>query len=116
MKWKLDEEQQIWDLDNLNYEKRQTDLFQEVMSKDKFKSLLNELLPLRQGIADKCKNVDDTKQPEVELKLTSIIGRKAYNRRNNLFYDFDERLVYVAGCNLVITTLEDDEPEDNIFT
>jgi hypothetical protein len=53
--------------------------------------------------------VDDTKSPEVELKLQAIIGRKAYNRRNNLFYDFDERLVYIAGCNLIIATLEDEE-------
>jgi len=43
------------------------------------------------------------------LKLSRIIGRKAFNRRNNLFYDFDERLLYIAGSNLIITTLEDDE-------
>jgi hypothetical protein len=61
MKWKLDEEQQYWDLDNLNYEKKQPDLFTELISKDKFKNLYNELLPLRQGIADKVKNVDDTR-------------------------------------------------------
>jgi len=79
------------------------------MGKDKFKTALNELLPLRQGIADKVKNVDDTKNPEVELKLQSIIGRKAFDRRNNLFYDYDERLIYIAGCNLVITTLEDED-------
>ena len=112
MKWKLCEEQQFWDLDNLGYQKRQSDLFAELISKDKFKNLQDELLPLRSGIADKSKNVDDTKSPEVELRLQSIIGRKAYNRRNNLFYDYDERLIYIAGCNLIITTLEDEE--DNI--
>lgn len=53
--------------------------------------------------------MDDTKNPEVELKLQSIIGRKAFDRRNNLFYDYDERLIYIAGCNLVITTLEDED-------
>lgn len=113
MKWKLNEEQQFWDLDNLNYEKRQIDLFGELISKDKFKNLYNELLPLRAGISDKTKNVDDTKIPDVELKLQSIIGRKGFNRRNNLFYDSDERLIYIAGCNLIITTLE--EEEDNVY-
>lgn len=81
------------------------------MSKEKFKNLQNEQLPLRAGIADKVKNVDDTKIPEVELRLKSIIGRKAFNRRNNLFYDFDERLIYIAGCNLIITTLDDDDDQ-----
>ena len=66
-------------------------------------------MPLRSGISDKVKNVDDTKVPEVELKLKSIIGRKAFNRRNNLFYDYDERLIYIAGCNLILTTLDDDD-------
>ena len=53
----------MWDLDNLNYDKKQVDADQEVVSKDQFKSHLNELLPLRQGISDKVKNVDDTKIP-----------------------------------------------------
>jgi hypothetical protein len=105
MKWKLVEEQQFWDLDNLNYEKSQTDLFSELISKVKFKNLYNELLPLRASTGEKLRNVDDTRPPEVELRLQSIIGRKSYNRRNNLFYDFDERLLYIAGCNLIITTL-----------
>ena len=35
--------------------------------------------------------------------LENIIGRKAFHERNNLFYDYDERIVYIAGCNLVIT-------------
>lgn len=44
----------------------------------------------------------------------SIIGRKAFNRRNNLFYDYDERLIYIAGCNLIITTLEEDDDQDEV--
>ena len=80
-----------------------------MISKDKFKNLYNELLPLRANTSEKLRNIDDTRQPEVELKLSRIIGRKAFNRRNNLFYDFDERLLYIAGSNLIITTLEDDE-------
>lgn len=99
----------------MSYEKSQEDVFAELMIKERYKKMLTEFLPLRQGIADKVKNIDDTKPPEVELKLQSIIGRKSFNRRNNLFYDYDERLIYVAGCNLVITTIEDDTPDDNMF-
>jgi len=64
---------------------------------------LNEVLPLRNEVADVNKNIDDTKESNVNLVLENIIGRKAYNKLNNLFYDFDENIVYLAGCNLVIT-------------
>lgn len=64
---------------------------------------MNEVLPLRNEVADVNKNIDDTKESNVNLVLENIIGRKAYNKLNNLFYDFDENIVYLAGCNLVIT-------------
>lgn len=53
----------MWDLDNLTYDRKQPDLFTELIPKDKYNNLLKELLPLRAGIADKVKNVDDTRQP-----------------------------------------------------
>lgn len=43
----------------------------------------------------------------------NIIGRKAYNRLNNLFYDYNENIIYLAGCNLVITNPRVEEFEDN---
>ena len=64
---------------------------------------MNEVLPLRNEVADINKNIEDTKESNVNLVLENIIGRKAYNKLNNLFYDFDENIVYLAGCNLVIT-------------
>lgn len=60
-------------------------------------------MPLRNEVADVNKNIEDTKESNVNLVLENIIGRKAYNKLNNLFYDFDENIVYLAGCNLVIT-------------
>lgn len=42
----------------------------------------------------------------------NIIGRKAFNRHSNLFYDFDERLIYISGCNLVLHYIRDDDEED----
>lgn len=61
----------------------------------------------------------DLKEMPTELKLVNIIGRTAFCRHSNLFYDFEERLIYVSGCNLVIhsvkepeETLEDEKEED----
>lgn len=46
--------------------------------------------------------------------MRNVIGRKAYNRLNNLLYDYDENVIYLAGCNLVIAKLPvlDDDEED----
>jgi hypothetical protein len=46
-KWRLCEEREAWDLDNLAYQKNQSDLFSELISKEKFRNLQDELLPLR---------------------------------------------------------------------
>jgi len=48
-----------------------------------------------------------------ELKLINIIGRTAFSRHSNLFYDFEERLIYISGCNLVIHTVKEPEEIDN---
>ena len=45
----------------------------------------------------------------MSLVLENIIGRKAYNKLNNLFYDYDENIIYLAGCNLVITNPREEE-------
>ena len=31
----------------------------------------------------------------------AVIGRRAFNRRNNLFYDYDERIIYIASTQIV---------------
>ncbi len=54
---------------------------------------------------------------ELELDLHAIIGRKAYNRRNNLFYDIEERIIYNAGSRLVFLKYEsnyEDEDEQSM--
>lgn len=44
-KWKLKDEEQYWDLDNLTYKLEQPDIFAELVTKDKFSNLQNEVLP-----------------------------------------------------------------------
>ncbi|EGR29518.1 PH domain protein [Ichthyophthirius multifiliis] len=102
MKWKLKSEEQLWDLDNINHRLDQPDIFAELVTKDKFNNLINEVLPQRGEIAEVCSQIEDTKESSIELQLSNAIGRKAYNRYNNLFYDYDENILYIAGCNLVV--------------
>ena len=46
--------------------------------------------------------VDEADTPDYEIEMSGIIGRRAFTARTNLFYDFDERVIYTAGCNFVI--------------
>ena len=48
-------------------------------------------------------SMDDSIDFEYSLTLEKILGRKAFQTRNNLFYDFAGRIVYVAGCNLIFS-------------
>ena len=55
--------------------------------------------------------VDEAGIPDYEIEMKGIIGRKAFSCRSNLFYDFDEMVIYTAGCNFVIV---DGGPEERV--
>lgn len=72
------------------------------MTKDKFDNLHDNILPLREEIyEDVISNVEENDEAVYDLTLSTIsvhkylhlleavIGRKAFTRRNNLFYDYD---------------------------
>jgi WD40 repeat protein len=40
----------------------------------------------------------------IDIKLQSSIGRRARDRRNNMKYDCEDRIVYISGNNLIIYT------------
>ena len=61
MKWKLIQEEQHWDLDHIEYQIDQPDLYSELVTKDKFNNLQSEVLPLRANIAEAKSNVEETK-------------------------------------------------------
>jgi hypothetical protein len=50
--------------------------------------------------------VESNQESDYELKLKNIIGRKAFKSRKNLLYDYEERIIYIAGCNLVIAKFD----------
>jgi len=104
MQWKLIREEDHWDADymDLNLEDVESNNYlSELPPRDTFENLLNEILPLRHQVSEMRQNADEVDVPELELELEAIIGRKAFDRRNNLFYDFDERIIYSAG-NLIV--------------
>lgn len=38
----------------------------------------------------------------IELEVKHILGRKAYNRNNNLFIDLKQNIISFSGCNLCL--------------
>ena len=68
------------------------------MTKNKFNNLVDNILPLREEIyEDVMSNVEGVSDQSHDLTLKAIIGRRAFTRRNNLFYDYDGRIIYVAA-------------------
>ena len=44
-----------------------------------------------------------------------MLGRRAYTRRNNLFYDYDERIIYVASTQIVqLPTAQESEEKKKL--
>ena len=74
----------------------------DAIDKEDFASLIRDVLPIRNELMDIQMQVDEADTPEYEIEMQGIIGRRAFAARMNLFYDFDERLIYTAGCNFVI--------------
>ena len=102
MQWKLINEESQWDADYTNFNsERERETVMESSHYETFRSLSTEIFPLRNRISDVCKGAQSIDEPEIELELETVIGRKAFDRKNNLYYDFDERIIYSMG-NLII--------------
>jgi hypothetical protein len=98
IQWKITQEWKLWDLDLLPHDRNTKDLYSEVMTKNKFDNLYDNILPLREEIYDDViANIEETKEYTYDLTLKSVIGRRAFTRRNNLFYDYGGRIIYVAS-------------------
>jgi len=88
------------------------DPFLDIMAKNEFVIATEEFWPLRDTIKDVYMNIkekdsvkhsqeDDSNkeidQEDLELELTYVLGRKAIDRRNNLKYDGNNRLIYTTS-------------------
>jgi hypothetical protein len=105
--WRVNVGDPKWDADHFpEIDIDAEDLFGEVETKDKyFNIIINKFLHIRNQINELQQNIDTTIKPELELKLEKVIGRMAYNRRNNLFYTDDNNLVFSAGSLIILMTI-----------
>lgn len=80
-----------------------TDPFAEVMTLDKFTTSLKETWNFRTEVADFNTNINQEEfaDPACELELDTVIGRRAFDRRNNIKIDCSDRLLYSAGSLIV---------------
>jgi hypothetical protein len=65
----------------------------------RFQKLLNEVWSQRLQVAEINQGIDKEEfaNPACEMQLEHVIGRRAYDRRNNLKVDCMERICYQAG-------------------
>ena len=73
------------------------------MSKNKFQDFLNNIEPIRGEISEIMMDVEKSnKQETANLHLMKVFGRRAFDRRNNLFHDGLKSLVYTLGPNIIM--------------
>lgn len=101
-----------WELDHLHLEdedKKQDVIYREVEPKDVFfKNKIQKLEPrlyIREVREQAERSNEKGTQPEKVLRLQKVIGRKAFNRRNNLFYTANNHLIFSAGSLLVMLNI-----------
>lgn len=101
--WQIIQGKLEWERDHSDkwVEDAQEYYLREIEPKVEYDKIVNESLPLRNEIVELKQNIDESVAPEIELKLEKIIGRKAFNRRNNLFYTADNKLVFAAASLIV---------------
>ena len=55
-------------------------------------------------------NQDEFADPACELELETVIGRRAFDRRNNLKIDCQDKIIYSAG-SLIVSLTNNDDPD-----
>lgn len=99
IQWKILPEDPNWDLDSSEYLTTAADPFSEILPNEKFNKIFTETwMPQSEMVIKTEKSID--------LVLEACIGRRARDRRNNLKYDSDDRVLSATGNNLVINSKE----------
>lgn len=96
-------------MDFSDYNLDTADIFQLLVKKEFYKNILiNQILTQRMCIEDIRNNAQlaiNSELPHIRLQLSKIFGRKAYNYLNNLAYDSNNQILYLAGANLLILVI-----------
>jgi hypothetical protein len=72
------------------------------MNRQQFYNYVNNVIPARELISSILEDIEDQPKSELELQLAYVVGRRAVDRRKNLFYDGVGSLVYTLGPNVVL--------------
>jgi WD40 repeat protein len=104
--WTVNRGEKSWELDHTDYRMEMEDMFlREVEKKSEYKKIIAEMLESRNQIIELQQNIDTSVEPEISLKLEKIIGRKAFNRRNNVYYTANNHLLFSAASMLVMINI-----------
>jgi len=112
LQWRVEFEDQDWELDYNKLNTEIKDPFAEVPTQERFKSLFSEIWNQRLEVARINQDVDIEEQsdPACEFELESVIGRRAFDRRSNLQIDCLDRILYDAS-SLIVFLLKNQDPD-----
>lgn len=115
MQWKINYEDNDWEMDFNKFIKEREDPFREVPIKDRFSTLIHEIWAQRLDIAriQQEVHVDLIENPPVKLEIESVIGRRAFDRRNNVMLDCQDRIVSCAASLMIFMEANEDYNEDD---
>ena len=93
------------------------DPFAEVPSQLKFQKLLDEVWTQRLQVTEinQGLNREEFADPSCEFELEHVIGRRSFDRRNNLMIDCMDRITYTAASLMVFMTENTDADDDLDF-
>ena len=91
------------DFNKFSADRIKSDPFAEIPTLEKFKTLIAEIWNHRLEVAEFNHNIiqEEFADPACELELETVIGRRAYDRRNNIKIDCQDRIIYPAGSLMV---------------
>ena len=108
IQWNLLQEELFWDLDFFPLE-ISDDPFTDTLGKEEFEILCKESWVQRNTLIDIYNNKDENTYNSISIDLEYIIGRRAYDRRNNLKYDLNNRIVYSVSSYIVYLTNKENQ-------
>ena len=105
IQWLLMDEDCMWDLDFYPLSKDIPDPFMDIINEGEYKSMQKTIWKDRSSISEIYnQKFDDKIANKIDIDLLRIYGRRAYDKRNNLKYDNDNRLIYSISSYIVFLT------------
>ena len=104
IQWFVMNEDSLWDLDFYPFDIHLPDPFNDVLNANVFNALKVSTWKNRIGLLDVYNEIFD-EQTKISIDLIHIYGRRANDKRNNLKYDNNNRLIYSISSYIVFLTI-----------